>query len=75
MSRHNLKSYEAKRVKMRYRVHRLDIKMTTDQTRLEQFLNNLEGEVVEIIPNVTPSFRPGGMGAAVDFLWIVEKVN
>ena len=60
---------------MRYRVHRLDIKMTEDQTRLEEFLNSLEGEVVEIIPNVTPSFRPGGMGAVVDFLWIVEKVS
>jgi hypothetical protein len=49
--------------------------MTEDQTKLERFLNSLEGEVVEIIPNVTPSFRPGGMGAVVDFLWIVEKVS
>ena len=68
-------SFDGERMKTRYRVHRLDIKMTTDQTKLEQFLNSLEGEVVEIIPNVTPSFRPGGMGAAVDFLWIVEKVS
>ena len=60
---------------MRYRVHRLDIKMTEDQTRLEEFLNSLEGEVVEIISNVTPRFTPGGMGAVVDFLWIVEKVS
>lgn len=62
-------------MKIKYRVHRFDIKMTTDQTRLEQFLNSLEGEVAAIIPNVTPSFRPGGMGATVDFLWIVEKVS
>ena len=56
-----------------YRVYRFDIKMTEDQTRLEQFLNSLEGEVVSIIPNVTPKFTPGGMGAEVDFLFIVEK--
>jgi hypothetical protein len=47
--------------------------MTEDQTRLERFLNGLEGEVVSIIPNVTPKFTPGGMGAEVDFLFIVEK--
>ena len=49
--------------------------MTEDQTKLEQFLNGLEGEVVAIIPNVTPKFTPGGMGADVDFLLIVEKVS
>ena len=38
---------------MKYRVHRFDLKMTSDQSKLEQFLNSLEGEVVEIIPNVT----------------------
>jgi hypothetical protein len=47
--------------------------MTDDQTRLERFLNSLEGEIVSIIPNVTPKFTPGGMGAEVDFLYIVEK--
>jgi len=49
--------------------------MTTDQSKLEQFLNSLEGEVVVIIPNITPKFTPGGMGAEVDFLLIVEKVG
>ena len=49
--------------------------MTTDQSKLEQFLNGLEGEVVAIIPNVHPKFTPGGMGANVDFLLIVEKVS
>jgi len=62
-------------MKTKYRVHRLNIKMTEDQTKLEQFLNGLEGEVVAIIPNVTPKFTPGGMGADVDFLLIVEKVS
>jgi hypothetical protein len=56
--------------KMKYRVHRFDIKMTRDQSRLEQFLNSLEGEVVAIIPNVT-SFP----AIFVDFLLIVEKVG
>ncbi len=62
-------------MKPRYRVHRFDIKMASDQTKLEQFLNNLEGEVIAIIPNVTPKFTPGGMGANVDFLLIVEKAS
>jgi hypothetical protein len=60
-----------KRMKMRYRVHRLDIRMTADQSKLEQFLNSLEGEVVAIIPNVTPRLP----ASAVDFLLIVEKVS
>ena len=55
----------------KYRVHRFDIRMTADQTKLEQFLNGLEGEIIAIIPNVTwvPS------ATHVDFLLIVEKVN
>ena len=47
--------------------------MTKDQDKLEQFLNNLEGEIVTIIPNVNPKFTPGGMGAKVYFLLIIEK--
>ena len=62
-------------MKSRYRVHRFDIKMTRDQSKLEQFLNGLDGEVVAIIPNITPRMTPGGMGADVDFLLIVEKVS
>ena len=64
---------EVKNTKSNYRVHRFNIKMTEDQMILELFLNNLEGEVISIIPNVTPKFTPGGMGAEVDFLYIVEK--
>ena len=51
-----------------YRVHRFQIKMTQDHQKLEQFLNSLEGEVVSIIPNVTP------ISTFVDFLLIVEKL-
>lgn len=56
---------------MKYRVHRFDIKMTTDQNKLEIFLNGLEGEVVAIIPNVAPV--PVTLHPKVDFLFIVEK--
>lgn len=59
----------------RYRVHRLEINMEKDQEKLERFLNDLKGEVVSIIPHVTPKFSPGGMGASVNFLYIVEKVD
>jgi len=55
---------------MKYRVHRFDIKMTRDQSKLEQFLNSLEGEIVAIIPNITPF-----PATYVDFLLIVEKVG
>ena len=57
-------------MKARYRVHRFDIKMTADQSKLEQFLNSLEGEVAAIIPNVTPM-----PATYVNFLLIVEKVK
>lgn len=55
----------------KYHAHRFDLKMTSDQSKLEQFLNSLKGEIIAIIPNVT-------MGAfwvhRVDFLLIVEKI-
>ena len=56
---------------MKYKVHRFDLKMTTDQHSLERFLNSLSGEVVAIIPNVTLGFF---WAHRVDFLLIVEKV-
>ena len=57
---------------MKYRVHRFDIKMTADQSKLEQFLNSLEGEVVAVIPNVSIWVF---WAHRVDFLLIVEKVS
>jgi hypothetical protein len=56
---------------MKYKVHRFPLKMTQDQSRLEEFLNNLKGEVVSIIPNVGPAMF--SLHARVDFLLIVEK--
>ena len=55
---------------MKYRVHRFDIRMTSEQSKLEQFLNSLEDEVIAIIPNVT--WFPK---TEVDFLLIVEKLG
>ena len=56
---------------MKYRVHRFDLKMTSDQSKLEQFLNNLTGEVVAIIPNIAIQ---AFWVHQVDFVLIVEKV-
>lgn len=59
---------------MRYKVHRFELRMTTDQDRLEQFLNSLKGEIVAVVPNVKPTFQPMGATAKVDFLLIIEKI-
>jgi hypothetical protein len=56
----------------KYRVHQFELKMTEDQSKLEQFLNSLEGEIVAIIPNVTVT--PIILTSRVDFLLIVEKI-
>lgn len=60
---------------MKYKVHKFEINMNKDQERLEKFLNELNGELVTIIPNVTPTFRPMGATAQVNYLYIVEKVT
>ena len=62
-------------MKSRYKVHRVDIRMSRDQDRFEQFLNSLEGEVVSVIPNVSPSWTFEGMGARVHYFWVIEKVK
>ncbi len=54
---------------MTYRVHQFKLSMTRDQDRLEDFLNRLDGEVVAIVPNVTPV-----PATVVDFVLIVEKL-
>ena len=47
--------------------------MRKDQAMFEQFLNSLEGEVVSVIPSVSPSWTLGGMGARTHYLWVIEK--
>ena len=57
---------------MKYKIHRFDIKMTKDQNKLEEFLNNLKGEVIAIIPNVAIK---AFWVHQINFLLIVEKIG
>lgn len=61
--------------KMKYKIHRIDVKSDNMQDKLEQFLNKLDGEVLAVIPNVKPTFQLMGATAKVDFLLIVEKTR
>ena len=60
---------------MQYKVHRLDIKLDKEQDKLEQFLNNLRGEVISVVANVRPTFQGMGATAKIDFLLIIEKLR
>jgi hypothetical protein len=59
----------------RYKVHRLEVNSKSMQDTLEQFINNLEGDVISVLPNVNPTFQGMGATAKVDFLLIVEKIG
>ncbi len=61
---------------MSYKIHKFEINMPNDQDRLEQFINNLQGEVVSIIPNQAKmSFlQIYGVTRKIDFLYIIEKL-
>ena len=56
-------------VRDQYRVHRVDIRMAQEANRLERFLNELKGEVVSVVPNISPGLG----GARVDFVLVIEK--
>jgi hypothetical protein len=58
---------------MKYKVHKLDIKTNKESDRLEQFLNNLDGEVIAVIPNVTSLFLC--YGSKVNSVLVIEKVK
>ena len=58
---------------MKYRVHQLEVKKDTAQEKLQNFLNQLDGEILAVVPNVSPVFKGMGATARVDFLLIVEK--
>ena len=58
---------------MKYRTHRLDVNKVNIQEKLEAFINNLDGEIIAIIPNVTQYFLM--YGAKINYLIIVEKIN
>jgi hypothetical protein len=70
-----IKRSRKKEIEMKYRVHRIEVKKETAQEKLERFLNRLEGEVLSIVPHISPTFQLMGATARVDFLLIVEKVN
>ena len=55
---------------MKYKVHRVEVKRNNMQERLEQYINNLEGEVVSVIPDVRPTFQGMGATAKIDFLLV-----
>lgn len=57
---------------MKYKIHKLDINLKKDQEKLEKFLNDLVGEVVAIIPNVT--FKAFWVHQ-INFLLIVERMK
>jgi len=60
---------------MKYDIHRLDINEKNAQKKLDRFLNQLEGEVLSIVPITTPSFQGMGATSKIDFLLIVEKTK
>jgi hypothetical protein len=59
---------------MRYKVHRLEVKEKTAQEQLEDYLNQLRGEVISVVPFVSPVFLMMGATSRVKFLLIVEKI-
>lgn len=62
---------------MAYRVHRLDIDLESDTAKLEEFLNDLDGEVVSIMPNYkkTTLLQIYGVSRKIDFILVVEATT
>lgn len=60
---------------MKYRVHRLDVEKNTAQEKLENFLNQQRGEILAVIPYVSPTFKLMGATSKVDFLLVVERIG
>jgi len=58
---------------MKYKVHKLNIKLERESDVLENFLNNLKGEVISVIPDVKSLFLC--YGAKVRSVLIVEKIK
>jgi hypothetical protein len=58
---------------MKYRVHKIEVRSDNMQEKLEHYLNQLDGEVISIIPNVRPTFQFMGATAKIDYILVVEK--
>ncbi len=63
-------------IKKKYRVHRLEVKGKDIQNHLEQYLNDLEGEVISILPAIKKGSLTQiyGVTEKVDYLMIVERI-
>ncbi len=64
-----------KKDNMNYKVHRLEVNRDNIHEKLELFLNNLNGEVISILPNIRPTFQLMGATAKIDFLLIIERIK
>ncbi len=60
---------------MKYKVHCIDANDKNILDRLENFLNQLSGEVVAVLPNLKPTFQMMGATAKLDSVLIVEKLD
>ena len=60
---------------MKYKVHRLEIRVKSAQETLETFINSLYGDVVSIVPIVNPTFRPMGATSITNQLSIIEQIK
>lgn len=59
---------------MKYKVHKFRVGKEINDVELHQFLENLHGDVVSIIPNIVPKFHLMGATGGYDYLIIVEKL-
>lgn len=62
-------------MKGKSKIHEFQIRISRDRERFEDFLNRLECEVVSIVPSIVPRWTIGGMGAGVNFVYVVEKTE
>lgn len=58
---------------MKYKVHKLNIDLKKETEELENFINNLKGEVISIIPNVETLFLC--YGAKIRTVVIIERIE
>jgi len=58
---------------MKYRIHCLEVNEDDFQCQLAKFVNDLEGEVVSVVPHVTQKFLR--YGAKIDYILVVEKIK
>ena len=61
-------------IRMTYKVHKFHIERDIDEICLERYLNDLQGEVISVIPNIVPKFHLMGATAGYNYLVIVEKI-